>query len=238
LKLAEKGYWVYDFALPMLLLHALYCGTNKRLVNWLKICPRKQFTTLDTHDGIGVVDVRDLLSEEEIERTKDYLYAKGANVKRIYSTTAYNNLDIYQINCTYYSALGNDDQAYLLARAIQFFTPGIPQVYYVGLLAGENDIELLEKTKVGRDINRHNYTKEEIEANLARPVVKKLFALMRFRNAYPAFQGDFHCEPIGDDALALTWQKGEYKTTLRANLKTHEYRIDYFDPQTGRDCTL
>src|SRR5690606_16328905 len=54
LKLAEKGYWVYDFALPMLLLHALYCGTNKRLVNWLKICPRKQFTTLDTHDGIGV----------------------------------------------------------------------------------------------------------------------------------------------------------------------------------------
>ncbi|NLW60575.1 MAG: sucrose phosphorylase [Firmicutes bacterium] len=236
LKLAEKGYWVYDFALPMLLLHALYFGTNKRLINWLKICPRQQFTTLDTHDGIGVVDVRDLLSEEEIEQTKDYLYANGANVKRIYSTTAYNNLDIYQINCTYYSALGNNDQAYLLARAIQFFTPGIPQVYYVGLLAGENDIELLEKTKVGRDINRHNYTKEEVEENLARPVVKKLFALMRFRNSYPAFQGDYLCEPIDEESLAITWQKDEYKTTLTANLKTHEYSIVYFDPQKGRDC--
>ncbi|MBA2132661.1 sucrose phosphorylase [Capillibacterium thermochitinicola] len=238
LKLAEKGYWVYDFALPMLLLHALYFGTNKRLINWLKICPRQQFTTLDTHDGIGVVDVRDLLSEEEIEQTQNYLYANGANVKRIYSSTVYNNLDIYQINCTYYSALGNNDQAYLLARAIQFFTPGIPQVYYVGLLAGENDIELLEKTKVGRDINRHNYTKEEVEANLARPVVQKLFALMRFRNTYPAFQGDFRCEPIGEEALALTWQKDEYKTTLTANLKTHEFRIVYFDPQQGRDCPV
>ena len=45
-----------------------------------------------------------------------------------------------------------------MARAIQFFVPGIPQVYYVGLLAGTNDMELLARTKVGRDINRHYYT--------------------------------------------------------------------------------
>lgn len=51
-------------------------------------------------------------------------YEKGANLKRIYSSEAYNNLDIYQINCTYYSALGNNDAAYLLARAIQCFTRG------------------------------------------------------------------------------------------------------------------
>ncbi len=238
LKLADKGYWVYDFALPMLLLHALYSGSNKKLVNWLKICPRKQFTTLDTHDGIGVVDVRDLLSDEEIEETKEYLYSKGANVKRIYSTTAYNNLDIYQINCTYYSALGNNDQAYLLARAIQFFAPGIPQVYYVGLLAGENDIELLEKTKVGRNINRHYYTKEEVEENLERSVVKKLFSLMRFRNSYPAFQGEYEINSINEELLEITWQNNEYETTLKANLKTHQYSIVYFDPIKNSNCKL
>ncbi|NLC52797.1 MAG: DUF1964 domain-containing protein [Firmicutes bacterium] len=59
---------------------------------------------------------------------------------------------------------------------------------------------------------------------------------MRFRNAYPAFQGDFTYDPVGEESLALTWQKDEYKTTLTANLKTHEYRIVYFDPQKGRDC--
>lgn len=106
LRVAEKGYYVYDFALPILLLHSLYTGRNDRLLHWLRICPRKQFTTLDTHDGIGVVDVKDLMSDEEIEMTRDRLYALGGSVNRKYSSMDYNNLDIYQINCTYFSALG------------------------------------------------------------------------------------------------------------------------------------
>ena len=49
------------------------------------------------------------------------MFVKGANVKKIYNTEAYNNLDIYQVNTTYYSALGNNDAAYLLAIAFQYF---------------------------------------------------------------------------------------------------------------------
>ncbi len=60
------------------------------------------FTTLDTHDGIGVVEVQDLLTGDEIEETKHCVFARGTNVKHSYSTTAYENLDIYQLNSTYY----------------------------------------------------------------------------------------------------------------------------------------
>lgn len=224
LKLADKGYWVYDFALPMLVLHALYAHTGKRIVSWLNKCPRKQMTTLDTHDGIGVVDVVDLLSPEEIEFTKEQLYAKGANVKKKYSSEEYNNLDIYQINCTYYSALGNNDKAYLLARAIQFFAPGIPQVYYVGLLAGENDLELLENTKEGRNINRHYYTCDEVVENLKRPVVKKLIELMEFRNSCDAFGEICECSSSGDQ-LEILRSNGKVKAILRANLTSYDYDI-------------
>ena len=228
-KLSQKGYWVYDFALPMLVLYSLYTGSNKRLVNWLRICPRKQFTTLDTHDGIGVVDVIDLLSDDEIEKTREYLFDKGANVKKIYNTIEYKNLDIYQINCTYYSALGNDDDAYIMARAIQFFTPGIPQVYYVGLLAGKNDIKLLEETKVGRNINRHYYSKEEVEQNLNRTVIKRLIKLMKFRNSYPAFNGDISVNnTVNEQLLKISWKNGDYETILNANLKTHKFVITYY----------
>ena len=104
------------------------------------------------------------------------------SVKKIYNTAAYNNLDIYQVNCSYYSACGDDDHAYLLARAVQFFARGIPQVYYVGMLAGKNDLELLEETKVGRNINRHYYTEEEIDREVRRPVVMALIQMMKFRN--------------------------------------------------------
>jgi hypothetical protein len=77
-----------------------------------------------------------------------------------------------QVNSSYYSAVGNQDDWYVLARAIQFFTPGIPLVYYVGMLAGGNDVNLVEETKTGRDINRHPYDLQEAIAECDRPVVK------------------------------------------------------------------
>jgi sucrose phosphorylase len=230
MKLADREYWVYDFALPMLLLHAIYTGNNKNLVKWLKICPRKQFTTLDTHDGIGIVDVKDLMSPNEIEQTSEFLFTKGANVKKVYNTVAYNNLDVYQLNCTYYSALGDNDDAYLLARAIQFFSPGIPQIYYVGLLAGKNDIDFLEKTKVGRNINRHYYSKEEIKEEVQRPVLQKMYALMKFRNSYHAFDGNVEIiDTDTADEVKIYWSKEKYAATLCANLNTHSFEIFYTD---------
>ncbi|MFR5170674.1 MAG: sucrose phosphorylase, partial [Clostridium paraputrificum] len=227
LKIAEKGYYVYDFALPMLLLNALYYGNGTYLKNWLDICPKNQFTTLDTHDGIGVVDVKDLMPDEEIMRTKEDVFKFGANVKKIYNTSAYNNLDIYQLNCTYYSALGDNDKAYLLARAIQFFAPGIPQVYYVGMLAGKNDLELLEETKVGRNINRHYYTKEEVAEEVNRNVVGDLLELMRFRNTHKAFNldGDINVDLDGESIITITRKYEENYATLKANLKTYDFKI-------------
>ena len=226
MKISEKGFWIYDFALPVLVLHALYNHTGEYLKNWLLKCPMKQFTTLDTHDGIGIVDVKDLLPDEEIEKVKDQMYSKGANVKMIYSSEAYNNLDIYQVNTTYYSALGNNDSAYLLARAIQFFAPGIPQVYYVGMLAGENDIDLMERTKNGRDINRHYYTTEDIDKEQSRPVVKKLKELMELRNSHSAFglEGSIDVETNGD-RLRITRSCSGASITLNANLTTYEFDI-------------
>ena len=226
-KIASHDYYVYDFALPMLLINGLYYGQSQYLKHWLDICPRKQFTTLDTHDGIGVVDVKDLLPDDEIERTKEDIFKFGANVKKIYNTAAYNNLDIYQVNCSYYSALGDDDDAYLLARAVQFFAPGIPQVYYVGLLAGKNDLQLLEETKVGRNINRHYYKLDEIDKEVERPVVKKLLELMKFRNEHPAFDGEFILEDCSDEELIILRQhKGDF-ARLKANLKTRKFTIEH-----------
>jgi len=224
-RIAEHGYPVYDFALPMLVLQTLYDGNARNLKHWLAVCPRNQFTTLDTHDGIGVVDVRDLMSEEEMERTKENVYSKGANVKRIYNTAKYQNLDVYQVNCTYYSALGEDDDAYLLARALQFFTPGIPQLYYVGALAGKNDIELVEETQMGRNINRHNYTLEEIAAEVQRPVVQRLFELMKFRNECAAFDGSYELRPSPDHIVHIRWHKGRRSAELYADVAAKTYEI-------------
>ena len=205
MKIAAHDYYIYDFALPMITLFTLYSKRVNRLADWLIQSPMKQFTTLDTHDGIGVVDAKDLLSDEELAYTSEELYKVGANVKKVYSSEKYNNLDIYQINSTFYSALGDSDSDYLIARAIQCFAPGIPQVYYVGLLAGKNDLTLLEETKEGRNINRHYYSLDEAAKEVERPVVKDLFKLLRFRNDCPAFDldGSIAVEVASDSELII-----------------------------------
>ncbi len=244
LKMAERGYWVYDFALPMLLLHGLKSGRTDRLIHWLNICPRKQFTTLDTHDGIGVVDVMGLLTDDEIDFVREDVAELNKEANRhmkfpsMIKTTG-KEARIYQIPTTYYSALGCDDVSYLLARVVQFFAPGIPQVYYVGLLAGENDIEALKRGEEPRSVNRHTYTEEEIDAAIQKPVLQRMYDIMRFRNTYPAFDGDI---TIGadhsDGKLQITWKKDDFRTELNADFTTKDFSIQYYDKNTDSTKTL
>jgi len=217
---------VYDFALPPLLLHGLYTGDPVPLRRWLAMRPVNAVTVLDTHDGIGVIDVGPdqmgdgrpgLLTVEQVSALVEGIHERSGGQSREATGWAASNVDVYQVNCTYYAALGGDDAAYLLARAVQLFTPGIPQVYYVGLLAGGNDMDLLARSGVGRDINRHSYTPREIARDLARPVVVALLALIRFRNAHPAFSG--RCEVGGDGShVVLTWTAGAKSAALDADL--------------------
>jgi sucrose phosphorylase len=230
-KISAHGYWTYDFSLPMLVLHTLYHHTSRVLKQWLAICPRKQLTTLDTHDGIGVVDVEDLIPPDDLERTLEGLDEKGANTRKIFSGPEYQNLDVYQVNCTYYSALECNDDSYIAARAIQFFAPGLPQVYYVGLLAGANDIALVQQTKNGRDINRHNYSLEEIAEKIEKPVVQRLLRLMEFRCTCQAFNGRFTIDDSPDDQLKLSWNHLPHQAILHIDLTTYATKISYYDTE-------
>ncbi|KKO53002.1 sugar phosphorylase [Paenibacillus sp. DMB20] len=233
-KLAEHGCWIYDFILPYRVLEALVNRSGQELCNYLKIRPHKQFTMLDCHDGIPVKpDMDDLIDTREARKLVDLCVERGANLSLILSDEhkAEDGFDVHQIRCTYYNALNCDDAAYLAARAIQFFAPGIPQVYYVGLLGGENDFARVQETGEGREINRHNYTVEEIEQALEKEVVQRLLKLIRFRNTYDAFNGEFSVLPSADHEVRLTWRKGETSCELHVNLKTYQSVIHYVDEQ-------
>ncbi len=231
-KLAERGFWIYDFILPYRILEALLTRDGKELAQYLKVRPSKQFTMLDCHDGIPVKpDLDGLLNTNEARRVVDLCVSRGANLSLILSDEhkAEDGFDVHQIRCSYYSVLDRDDNAYLTARAIQFFAPGIPQVYYVGLLAGENDLERVASTGEGREINRHNYTLEEIDRSLGKEVVQRLLKLIRFRNEYAAFDGEFEVADGSDDTLVLRWTNGDNRCELNVDWRTSHSWISYTD---------
>ncbi len=231
MKMAEKGYWVYDFALPALLLHGLHFGRTDRLLHWLDICPRKQFTTLDTHDGIGLVDVAGRLTEEEIDATQRAVDRLTQDVKPYipFPTVVRvpgKPVQRYQMMTTYYSALGCDNRAYLLARAVQLFAPGIPQIYYVGLLAGANDLEGVKNNSDPRTVNRHSFPEAEIRAAVKKPVVDRLLALLRFRNTCAAFDGEVRAARGKEEGtLAITWTNGGHAAVLEADFRDKSFCI-------------
>jgi sucrose phosphorylase len=210
--IARQVDWVYDFALPPLVLHTLYTRDATSLKHWLDIRPRNAITVLDTHDGIGVLDVGadrqgpGLLAPGDIDALVEAIHERSDGQSRHATGAAASNLDLYQVNCTFYDALGRRDDEYLVARAIQCFVPGIPQIYYVGLLAGTNDMDLLRRTGVGRDINRHYYTATEICEALNKPVVERLLALLKLRNTHPAFGGAFRLLPTRADTIVMEWR--------------------------------
>ncbi|PTY06170.1 sucrose phosphorylase [Opitutaceae bacterium EW11] len=236
-EIAAKVDRVYDFALPPLVLHTLFTGNARALKSWLAISPRNAITVLDTHDGIGVIDVGadpanpaqspGLLSPSEIDALVETMHTRSQGQSRQATGAAASNLDLYQVNCTYYDALGGNDRDYLWARAIQFFAPGIPQVYYVGLLATKNDMELLRRTGVGRDINRHHYRKGEAALETEKPVVRALFDLIRFRNRHPSFGGDFKLVESRDESLMLQWTNGAAWSRLTLDFTSGSGEIRY-----------
>lgn len=231
IEIAKKVDFVYDFALPVLVLDTLFNADATNLKKWLEIAPRNVVTVLDTHDGIGIVDVASegdkegLIPDSVLDNIVNKMHANSDGRSLKATGAAASNLDLYQVNCTYFEALGSNEVSYLMARAIQFFVPGIPQVYYVGLFGDENDMELLAKTNVGRDINRHYYTKEEIQKKTASSLFEKLSQLMKLRNTHPAFNGDFNLEESSAKYLEIKWVLNRESIQLKMDLENKSFEI-------------
>ena len=111
--------------------------------------------------------------------------------------------------------------------ALQLFAPGIPQVYYVGLLAGENDLAGVEATGEGRAINRRNYSEPEVEDAMRRPVVRRLLELVRLRAGHLAFLGEPEVTQEGASALSIAWRNGPHRARLTGDLAARRAVVEW-----------
>jgi sucrose phosphorylase len=227
-KISEKGYMTYDFFLPGLIIDALENKSTEFLLRWINDILRKKIKTvnmLGCHDGIPLLDLKGLLSDERIASLIDVVVDRGGFVKDLHGKK---NM-YYQVNATYYSALGEDDKKMLLARAIQMFMPGKPQVWYLDLFAGKNNHEAVEKAGPAghKEINRTNLTSENINEGLTKRIVLKQIELIKFRNTCPAFgfEAKLHVLESEVHILKLRWENEGHYAELEADLVDCSYVI-------------
>ena len=224
---ANKGYMTYDFFLPGLLIYAIESKSGTLLKKWADEIQEKKIRVvnmLGCHDGIPLLDLKGILPEEDIQNMIDTIVGRGGFVKDLHGAK---NM-YYQVNATYYSALGDDDKKMLFARAIQMFMPGKPQVWYLDLFAGKNDHEAVKRAGAGghKEINRTNLTIDQIEAAMEKDVVKKQLELLRFRNTCPAFGFDAKLDVTVDGTkMKFVWENNGQKAVLDADFADYSYSI-------------
>lgn len=225
--LADKGYMVYDFFLPGLLIDAFIRKSGSYLKKWGDEVIDNNIMTvnmLGCHDGIPLLDLKGLLPEEDIQNLIDTVVKRGGYVKDLHGAK---NV-YYQVNATYFSALGENEQRMLMARAIQIFMPGKPQIWYLDLFAGKNDYEAMKRAGAGghKEINRTNLSLAEARDLLDKPVVKKQLEMLRFRNTCPAFTEDakitINC---GDSKMNIIWANDKATAALYVDFEKETYEI-------------
>lgn len=226
-KIANKGYMTYDFFLPGLIIDAFEQQSGEVLKKWADELVEKKIQVvnmLGCHDGIPLLDLKGLISEERIQSVIDTVVKRGGYVKDLHGQK---NV-YYQVNATYYSALGEEDKRMLLARAIQIFMPGKPQVWYLDLFAGKNDYEAVKRAGAGghKEINRTNLTVEEMEAGLQRDIVLKQLEMLRFRHTFPVFsnESEFSMKCTGSK-IFMEWKNKEERAVLKADLSDFNFDI-------------
>ena len=226
-KICSKGYMTYDFYLPGLLIHAIENHNPSLIVKWANEIIDKNMNVvnmLGCHDGIPLLDLKGLLSEDEISSLIDLIVSRGGYVKDLHGSK---NM-YYQVNSTYYSALGEDDKKLLFARAVQLFMPGKPQIWYLDLFAGKNDYEAVKRAGAGghKEINRSNLSLEQVAEALNRDVVKEQIDLLKLRAGHPAFNGNSTVTVTGNGTkLCFAWKYNGAEIGLEADFSDWSFRV-------------
>ena len=221
----DEAHLVYQFALPSLLLQALYRGSSSYLQRWLRDWPELPpgatfLNFLASHDGIGVRPVERIVTPQELDGLLATMRRFGGRV----STRALADgvEHPYEINIALFDALrgtwrGADRlqvARMLCAHAALLSLPGIPAIYIHALLASPNDEDAVRRTGRARAGNRGRLDLAELERQLAAPgnprreVFEGLLRLLALRRTRPAFAPHAAMRPLASSSGFLLLQRG------------------------------
>ncbi len=240
-EVSNNGYYIYDFFLPGLTIHTIENASSKAILSWIDEIVTKGYKTvnmLGCHDGIPVLDLKGknvngsynkgLLKDKEIENIMNKVMERGGRVKSLFGPSG-KKISYYQVNATFFSALGEDEQKLLLARAIQMFMPGIPQVWYLDIFAGKNDYIAADKGGSGghKEINRATLSLKEVQDGIEKEIVKQQLEIIKLRNQSKAFFGKIIIHETPENELDIEWINNKEIARLKANLETYAFSIDH-----------
>ena len=202
---SDEAHMVYNFALPPLVLHTFYTKDTTRLNEWAEnLKPPSETTSffnfLDSHDGVGLMAVKDLLSHDEIQFIIRRAREHGGYIS--YKTDKDGQEVPYEINITWFNALCREDgtphtdlqvDIFIASRAMALALQGVPGIYLHSFFGTRNDIDVVSCPISKREVNRkaldYNTLTKAIDDpdTLTSKIIRKLNSIISLRTKQSAF---------------------------------------------------
>ena len=193
----EQGaHMVYNFALPPLTLHTFHTGDVRKMAKWAKSLNKHPqgdyfFNFLDSHDGVGVTPVANILSPAERNNLLMKTMEHGGRIS--YKSSPRQPTVPYEMNISWYSALNNEIKPeesretrvrrFLASRFLAISVgKGIPATYFPSLFGASNNYTGFNRSRVNRDLNRPVIKEREIKKALSDPHSREHLVFNSFTN--------------------------------------------------------
>jgi len=243
----DEAHMVYNFPLPPLVLYTFYRQNATLLSTWaqnLKVDSDVAtfFNILDTHDGIGIMGAKGILSKEDIEFIIQKAKVNGAYIS--YKMTEDCTEEPYEINTTWWSAINSDNtdediafqvRRYVASRSIALVLRGVSGVYAHGLIGTPNDCELLRATNLKRDINRGVIDSKTVAEGLKDPNSKISHIRRKGSKIHLIRTGERAFHPHGDQHVLMI--SPDIFTVLRISPEGDQHILTMTNV-TNRTCTI
>ena len=196
----DEAHMVYQFPLAPLVLHTLMSGNARRLSEWVGGLEPTGifFNFIASHDGIGVLPAKGILTADELQKVIDQVHRHGGLLS--HRSNPDGSKTVYELNTTLYDALndpdvpdGNDLRRYLASQVILLSLAGVPGIYYHSLFGSGNALDIVRETGRARSTNRKKFTPAELEAFLDDPenihgqIFHEMQHLLAVRSHEPVF---------------------------------------------------
>ena len=201
----NEAHWIYNFTLPPMSIFTLMFGDATQIRKWSMGMPPALPNTaylnfLSSHDGIGLRPIEGVLPDQQLDQMVSQLEYNGSLFS--WRNISQSEQKIYEANITLFDSLRHIPsdpngefkiQRYLAANCIMLGFEGVPAFYLNAMFATGNDTEAVIKNRSNRAINRHKWSKIELEKrlnsshNIESKILNSLKKLISIRKRQAAF---------------------------------------------------
>ncbi len=237
---------VYQFTHFVLAVYSLYKEDARLYSQWLestaKVKGRQFVTVLGSHDGMGLKPLRDVLSEEEINKFAFSLKEKNKCLLN-YSYLPGGKKVLYEVCGTAWSLINGGSnlpfslqlKRYLAVLSLGLLVKGVPALYINSVFGSENYYPPSGLDEA-RTLNRESFLKEYLFKELVndsshyRQVYREVVNLLRIRKQEKVFNPSFPFEVV--DLLnkkvvgVILESDGKERLVSLVNISSEEQRLE------------